>query len=130
VRELWSFVFSTGGALITSRMRAGLLRRLCSGSFTQTVSAGSTRATGQQPRRVRRHQRDRPGELIHVDVKKIAGIPDGGGWRRRGRGFDGQFRNRPVRCRFIHTALDDRTRMIYSEILDNEQAVTAAGFWA
>ena len=79
---------------------------------------------------VRRHQRDRPGELIHVDVKKIAGIPDGGGWRRRGRGFDGQFRTRPVRCRFIHTVLDDRTRMIYSEILDNEQAVTAAGFWA
>lgn len=78
---------------------------------------------------VRRYQRDRPGELIHVDVKKIAGIPDGGGWRTRGRGFDGQFKNRRAGYRFIHTALDDRTRMIYSEILDNEQAVTAAGFW-
>lgn len=79
---------------------------------------------------VRRYQRDRPGELIHVDVKKIAGIPDGGGHRTRGRGFDGQFSNRPVGYRFIHTALDDRTRIVYSEILDNEQAVTAAGFWA
>ncbi len=78
---------------------------------------------------VRRYQRDRPGELIHVDVKKIAGIPDGGGHRARGRGFDGHFRNRPVGYRFIHTALDDRTRLVYSEILDNEQAVTAAAFW-
>ena len=79
---------------------------------------------------VRRYQRDRPGELIHVDVKKIAGIPHGGGHRAHGRGFDGQFKNRPAGYRFIHTALDDRTRLIYSEILDNEQAVTAAGFWS
>ena len=35
---------------------------------------------------IRRYQRDRPGELVHVDVKKLAGIPDGGGWRIHGRG--------------------------------------------
>ena len=79
---------------------------------------------------VRRYQRDRPGELIHVDVKKISAIPDGGGHRARGRGYPGEFsRSRQVGYRFIHTALDDRTRMIYSEILDNEQGVTAAAFW-
>jgi transposase InsO family protein len=78
---------------------------------------------------VRRYQRDRPGELIHVDVKKISGIPDGGGWRIHGRGNDRTKGHAAVGYRFIHTALDDRTRLIYSEILDNEQAVTAAGFW-
>jgi transposase InsO family protein len=79
---------------------------------------------------VRRYQRDRPGELIHVDVKKIAGIPPGGGWRSRGRGYgdEGSVQRR-VGYRFIHTALDDRTRLVYSEIHANEQAVTAAGFW-
>ena len=79
---------------------------------------------------VRRYQRDRPGELIHVDVKKLSGIPDGGGWRVRGRGYEGEHsRQRRAGYRFIHTALDDRTRLVYSEILDNEQGQTAAGFW-
>jgi transposase InsO family protein len=79
---------------------------------------------------VRRYQRDRPGELIHVDVKKIAGIPDGGGWRVRGRGYQGDYWTaRKVGYRYLHTALDDRTRLAYSEIHTDEQAVTAAGFW-
>lgn len=42
------------------------------------------RATDREP--VRRYQRDRPGELVHVDIKKLSGIPDGGGWRIHGRG--------------------------------------------
>jgi len=67
---------------------------------------------------VRRYQRDWPGELIHADVKKIAGIPDGGGPCSRGRGYAGEGSpKRQVGYRFIHTALDDRTRLIYSEIL-------------
>jgi len=81
------------------------------------------RAT-RQP--VVRYQRDRPGELIHVDVKKIAGIPNGGGWRVHGRGVN---EHRKVGYRYIHTAIDDRTRLAYSEILDDEQAVTACEFW-
>lgn len=85
------------------------------------------RATRREP--VRRYQRDLPGELIHVDIKKIAGIPDGGGWRTRGRGYKGEdAKNRRVGYRYIHTAIDDHTRIGYSEILNNEQAVTAAGF--
>lgn len=86
------------------------------------------RATRTEP--VRRYQRERPGELIHVDVKKIAGIPDGGGWRTRGRGYSGEYATaRLVGYRFIHTALDDRTRLVYSEIHTDEKAVTAAAFW-
>lgn len=80
---------------------------------------------------VRRYQRERPGELIHVDVKKIAGIPEGGGWRVRGRGYTGEGSpTRQVGYRYIHTALDDRTRLVYSEIHHDEQATTAAAFWA
>ncbi len=86
------------------------------------------RATNREP--VRRYQRDTPGELIHVDVKKLAGIPDGGGWRLHGRGNDTYQGHSGVGYRYIHTAIDDRTRIAYSEILDNEQAATAAGFWA
>ena len=86
------------------------------------------RATDTRP--PQRYQRDLPGELIHVDIKKLAGIPDGGGWRTRGRGYDGEkSKHRRAGYRYIHTAVDDRTRIAYSEILDDEQAVTAAGFW-
>jgi len=86
------------------------------------------RATNRGP--VHRYQRDTPGELIHVDVKKLAGIPDGGGWRVRGRGYPGEdTASRRVGYRYIHTAVDDRTRIAYSEIHTDEKAVTAAGFW-
>jgi transposase InsO family protein len=82
------------------------------------------------PPPAQRYQRDHPGELIHVDVKKLAGIPDGGGWRVRGRGYPGERAgNRRVGYRYIHTAIDDRSRIAYSEVLDDETAATAAGFW-
>src|SRR5215207_1401657 len=85
------------------------------------------RATNREP--VRRYQRDLPGELIHVDVKKVAGIPDGGGWKIHGRGNDGHGGHSGVGYRYIHTAIDDRTRIAYSELLTDEQALTAAAFW-
>jgi transposase InsO family protein len=88
------------------------------------------RATAARP--VRRYQRDSPGELIHVDIKKLAGIPDGGGWRIHGPGFPGEKSSKDRRAgyRYIHTAVDDRTRIAYSEIHSDEKAITAAGFWA
>lgn len=84
------------------------------------------RATNTKP--VRRCQIEHLGELIHVDVKKIDGIPNGGGWRIHGMGFDGQKRNAARGRRSIHSAIDDRTRLVYSEIQHDEQAITAAGF--
>ena len=86
------------------------------------------RATNREP--VHRYQRERPGELIHVDVKKVAAIPPGGGWRLHGRGDAHRDRRNGAGYRYIHTALDDRTRLAYSELHDDEQALTAAGFWA
>ena len=85
------------------------------------------RATNNEP--VIRYQRERPGQLIHVDIKKLAAIPYGGGWWTHGRGNDTYKGHAGAGYRFIHTAIDDRTRIAYSEILDNEQAGTAAGFW-
>jgi transposase InsO family protein len=85
------------------------------------------RATSSAP--TVRYQRERPGELIHVDVKKLGGIPDGGGWRVHGRGPGPTGGHAGVGYRYIHTALDDRTRLVYSEIHHDEQAITAAEFW-
>jgi transposase InsO family protein len=85
------------------------------------------RATEREP--VLRYQRDRPGELIHVDVKKIAGIPAGGGWKLHGRGNTEHHSRTKAGYRYIHSALDDRTRLVYSEIHNDELGVTAAAFW-
>jgi transposase InsO family protein len=80
--------------------------------------------------RPQRYERERPGELAHVDIKKLAAIRDGGGWRMHGRGAEhGTGRHSGVGYRYLHTAIDDRTRVVHSEILDDERGDTAAGFW-
>ena len=74
-----------------------------------------------------RYEREKPGELVHVDVKKLPAIPDGGGWRTHGRGNAGPRQR--AGWRYVHSAIDDRTRLGYSEIHTNETGFTAAGFW-
>jgi transposase InsO family protein len=78
----------------------------------------------------RRYERERPGELIHVDVKKIGRIPDGGGWRALGRGAVATTRDRKngPGYDYVHSAVDDHSRLAYSEILNDERADTCAGF--
>lgn len=77
-----------------------------------------------------RYERDRPGELIHVDVKKIGRIPDGGGWRAHGRqmGSTGAKKRARIGYDYIHSAVDDHSRLAYSEIHPDEQGATCAGF--
>ena len=76
-----------------------------------------------------RYERDRPGELIHVDVKKIGRIPDGGGWRALGRQIrTAASRKARVGYDYVHSAVDDHTRLAYSEIHPNEQGDTCAWF--
>ena len=107
--------------------RAGsTVQKILTAEGLARLSSGD-RATNTEP--VVRYQRDRPGELIHVDVKKLAGIPDGGGWRIHGRGNAPTAPRSSTGYRFIHSALDDRTRVVYSEIHADEQAVTAVDFW-
>lgn len=87
--------------------------------------------TGQRLRSskatTRRYERDRPGELVHVDVKKIGRIPEGGGWRAHGRG------PKPVSRRgsgfdYVHSMVDDHSRLAYTEILADEKGATCAQF--
>jgi transposase InsO family protein len=79
-----------------------------------------------------RYERDRPGELVHMDVKKIGRIPDGGGWRAHGRGAGSIMRDRSTRVGFdyVHSLVDDHSRLAYSEILRDEKGTTCAGFLA
>jgi transposase InsO family protein len=73
-----------------------------------------------------RYERDYPGELVHVDVKKIGRIPDGGGWRAWGR--EQVTRTGRVGYDYIHSVVDDCSRLAYSETLDDETGDTCAGF--
>jgi transposase InsO family protein len=76
-----------------------------------------------------RYVRDCPGELVHVDIKKLARIPAGGGWRAIGRAERNRARTgQPVGYEFVHTMIDDHSRVAYSEILDTEDAAACAGF--
>jgi hypothetical protein len=90
-------------------------------------------------RAIRRYERAVPGELIHVDIKKLGRIPDGGGWRGlgwvEGRRNSGPYVHRnhykkiyTLGYGYIHAAVDDHTRLAYVEVLEDEKSATAAGF--
>lgn len=93
---------------------------------------------------IRRYEHDHPGDLIHVDVKKFALIPAGGGWKIHGRSATAPGRSRRgVRNRagwakrgtgrvgyaYVHSAVDDHSRLAYSEVHDDETATTTLEFW-
>ncbi len=96
------------------------------------------RVTGQP---ARRYERSRPGELLHVDVTKFGNVPDGGGWRFVGKpqgdlnraatrdrtGIRARKYHPKVGTCFVHTVIDDYSRVAYAEIHDDEKAVTAVG---
>jgi transposase InsO family protein len=77
-----------------------------------------------------RYERSRPGELVHMDVKKLARIPDGGGWRAHGRaaGSTSRRRSTVVGYDYVHSLVDDHSRLAYSEILPDEKGATCAAF--
>jgi transposase InsO family protein len=79
-----------------------------------------------------RYERARPGELVHMDVKKIGRIPDGGGWRAHGRQMGSTAAKKKQRIGFdyVHSMVDDHSRYAYSEILPDETAATCAAFFA
>ncbi|MEV5150197.1 IS481 family transposase, partial [Streptomyces sp. NPDC052727] len=86
--------------------------------------AATDRATGEP---VRRYERARPGELVHIDVKKLGRIPDGGGHRTQGRA-EGRRNRTGTGYAYLHTALDDHSRLAYTEDLPDETAPTCAAF--
>ncbi|RDI13090.1 transposase IS481 family protein [Rhodococcus sp. AG1013] len=87
-------------------------------------------ATGLPVRRepARRYEHDSPGDLVHVDIKKLGRIPDGGGHRKLGR-RQGRKNRSGTGYAYLHHAVDDHSRLAYSEILHDERKETAAGFW-
>jgi len=96
------------------------------------------RVTGEP---IRRYEHDTPGAMLHVDVTKFANIPDGGGWRYVGR--QQGYRNASATARrtgergdkyrpaigtgYVHTVIDDHSRVAYAEICADEKAATAIG---
>jgi transposase len=74
-----------------------------------------------------RYERETPGELIHIDVKKLGRIPDGGGWRAHGRTSRPNSK-RQIGFDYVHAAIDDHSRLAYAEIHPDEQGATCAEF--
>ena len=84
---------------------------------------------------IRRYERARPGELVHVDVKKLGAIRPGGGWRVHGKASEQNLAThreldagRRVGYDYVHCAIDDHTRLAYAEIHPDEKGDTCAGF--
>lgn len=107
---------STVGRVLR-RHQVPLLREL------DPVTGTVIRATRRSARRC---EHGYPGSLIHVDVKKLGRIPDGGGWRLHGRG-ERPNRKRGLGYDYVHTVIDDHSRVAYAEIHDDEKGTTAAG---
>ena len=92
------------------------------------------RSTGEP---VRSYEHDHPGAMLHVDVKKLGNIPDGGGWRYVGRQQGdrnraatpdkpmNKYRDPLMGKAYVHTVIDDHSRVAYAEIHDDETAFTA-----
>ena len=110
---------STVGRVL-GRHQTPLLREL------DPVTGAVIRATR---RSARRYEHDHPGSLIHIDVKKLGRIPDGGGWRADPAQTAAVHRTSRQRAGYdyVHAAIDDHSRVAYAEIHDDEKGVTAAG---
>ena len=118
-----------------ARLRRGPHRLAATLGMPRSTIYGALRRHG--PSRLReadrtcgapvRYQARFPGALLHLDVKKLGRIPDGGGWRMLGRAA-GTRRRRGAGYDYVHVAVDDATRVAYAEIHPDERGETAARF--
>ena len=76
--------------------------------------------------RIIRYEKNVPGELVHVDIKKMGRIPEGGGWRVHGRAKRDQ--SQKVGYTYLHSAVDDHSRLAYSEFCPDEKGNTCIRF--
>jgi transposase InsO family protein len=112
----------------------GMALSTVSGILTR-IGMGKLGRLGLEP--ARRYERERPGELVHIDVKKLGRIQGGAGKRVRGGScshYNRRFIDRHGKVRhtvgweFVHVAIDDCTRLAYAEVLADEKATTAIAF--
>jgi transposase InsO family protein len=111
----------------------GMALSTVSGILTRAGMGRLGRLGLEQPLR---YERSRPGELVHVDVKRLGRIVGGAGWRVRGgrqhynRTYTDQdgHERRTVGYEYVHVAIDDYSRLAYAEVLPDERAATAAAF--
>ena len=111
----------------------GMALSTVSGILTRSGMGRLGRLGLEQPLR---YERSRPGELVHIDVKKLGRIAGGAGWRVHGgaQHYNRTFtdahghKRRTVGFEYVHIAIDDHSRLAYAEVLPDEKALTAAGF--
>jgi transposase InsO family protein len=112
----------------------GMALSTVSGILTR-IGMGKLGRLGLEP--AQRYERERPGELVHIDVKKLGRIQGGAGKRVRDgrrRHYQPRFTDRAGTVRntvgweYVHVAVDDATRLAYVEVLDDEKGSTAVGF--
>ena len=93
------------------------------------ITGEAVRSSRRSPNR---YEHPVPGAMVHIDVKKLGRIPAGGGWRLHGRDAAISVANRHKKTQigydYVHTAIDDYTRIAYSEVLPDEKDPTCAGF--
>lgn len=98
-------------------------------SAIDPITGEPVRSSRRSPNR---YEHRTPGSLVHVDVKKLGRIPKGGGWRLHGRDVAVSVAHRHKKIRigydYVHTAIDDHTRLAYSEVHPDEKDLTCAGF--
>ena len=112
----------------------GMALSTVSGILTR-IGMGRLGRLGLEP--AQRYERERPGELVHIDVKKLGRIQGGAGKRVRGglrkhyqptvTDLDGK-RRKTVGWEYVHVAIDDATRLAYAEVLADEKATSAVAF--
>jgi transposase InsO family protein len=106
-----------------------VLRRFGAPPLSFTDPATGTRIRTSRPAPVR-YEREKPGELVHMDVKKLGRIPDGGGHRVHGRAAAQKIKKTAAPgYAYLHHAIDDHSRLAYSEILADERKETVVAFW-
>lgn len=84
-----------------------------------------SRLKSRQREPVMRHEWPDPGDMVHLDVKRLGRIPEGGGWRVHGRPG---YRKKGGGWDYVHVAIDDHSRFGYAEVLPDERDVTTVGF--
>jgi len=86
---------------------------------------GLSRLKRRECEPVMRYEWPDPGDMVHLDVKKLGRIPEGGGWRAHGRSG---FRRGGGGWDYVHVAIDDHSRLGYAEVLPDERDATTVGF--